>query len=121
MLFALPLLRLLMQVTPHEDGSFTAQLSALREKSIKVVQAKEEGGSGAGAGVAGRRWLAYTTINGETDVVLKAIHVQMGKTFIPSVAYIEIFGEDGAYEMVEKVQGSGSAVRQQRQTEGFRT
>jgi hypothetical protein len=32
----------------------------------------------------------------------------MAKSFIPSVSYIEIFGEDGAYELIEKVKGSGA-------------
>jgi hypothetical protein len=78
------------------------QLSALKEKLIHVR--KEPHG-----------WEARTEINGIPDMPLRAVHVEMGKGWIPSVAYVELFG-DGQYEQIEKVKGSGkeAAARAQK-------
>ena len=48
---------------------------------------------------SGNGWEAYTTINGKINK-LAAVHLQI-KTFvgiIPTIEYLEIFGEDGEYE-----------------------
>ena len=69
------------------------QLSALKEKLIQVR--KEPHG-----------WEARTTIGGVPDMPLRAVHVAMAKSWIPTVAYVELFG-DGIYEQIEKAKGSG--------------
>jgi hypothetical protein len=66
-------------------------LSALKEKVIRV---RQDGGTGS--------WLATTSIGGHGDAVpLKAVHVQMSaKAWVPTVAYVELFGGAGEYEQV---------------------
>jgi hypothetical protein len=44
-------------------------------------------------------WICRSTIDGAEGVILYAVHVEMKKnTYLPAVDYIEIFGENGAYE-----------------------
>ena len=70
------------------------QLSALKSKEIHI---KKENGE----------WCARTNIGGVADQRLFCVHVEMSKGWVPSVVYIEIFGENGSYELIEKSKGSG--------------
>jgi len=87
-------------VTQIAPEKFTVRLSALRSSPIEVSK------------LPSGRWVAKATIGGKPDTVLLAVHVEMSKSFIKPVAYIELFGEDGAYEMIEKIQGSGAVAVQ---------
>merc|ERR1711865_1145152 len=85
-------------VTTFSDSEFRVQLSALKSKTIAV---NREGGI----------WVARTKIGSHENKKLLAVHVEMAKTWVPSVAYIELFGEDGSHEVIEKAAGTGAAAR----------
>ena len=76
---------------PYAHAHAQVVLSALKEKVIRV---RQDGGTGS--------WLATTSIGGHGDAVpLKAVHVQMSaKAWVPTVAYVELFGGAGEYEQV---------------------
>ena len=56
-------------------------------------------------------WCARTDIGGVPDQRLFCVHVEMAKSWVPAVAYIEIFGENGSYELIEKSKGSGKDAK----------
>ena len=80
------------------DSHYQVQLSALKSKIIDI-----KWGNG--------QWVATTDIGEESDQRLLAVHVEMAKSFIPSVDYIEIFGGGGTYEVIEKVKGSSKGAQ----------
>ena len=59
----------------------------------------------------GGKWCARTSIGGQEARRLFAVHVEMVKSWVPTVAYIEIFGDNGSYEMIEKSKGSGKLAQ----------
>jgi hypothetical protein len=140
-----------VSVTPQGRGHWEMQISAIRDRTIDIHcrdgggQAVYGGGSTSSTtsttSTTSTSWRAETIIDGNKAVEMRAVHVQMAASFIPSVAYIEIFGQkaivpaqdivDDAgcgrgmdmrwyYEMKEQSKGSGEAAKAIWQQEGKR-
>jgi hypothetical protein len=78
------------------------ELSALTDRKLFISYERGavlEGRSvDSSSGNMAPEWIVRTRINGVEGVRLLAVHVEMKKSFIPGVEYIEIIGEAGAYE-----------------------